>query len=203
MTRGDRLALDVLCLVHNHVNELGEAPSVRQLAARLRTRSWTSVQRQVRRLVRYGLLCRAVPNGVIRPAEIAWRSPGDRGVWRAGRETRTACKRRVQRGASRSLRDQEVPRRRGYGPGSRTEVDPIAVEQALDGNPSRPLGIAEKVAAVRIAACRGWNDREIADRVKVAPRHVLRIRRHHGIRCGVPVGTNQHSPGHGTWGLIA
>lgn len=196
MTRGDRLALDVLCLVHNHVNERGEAPSVRQLAAGLRTRSWTSVQRQVHRLIRHGLLCRAGSNGVLRPAQTAWGRPA-RQVPSARRRPRTACDRRMQSAATRSRR------RRGYGPGSATEVDPIAVERALDGDPFRPLGIAEKVAAVRIAARRGWNDQEIAERIKVAPRHVLRIRRLNSIRCGVPIGTNQHSARHGTWGLIA
>ncbi|MFG1872183.1 LexA family protein [Micromonospora arborensis] len=196
MTRSDQLALDVLCLVHVHVNERGEAPSVRQLAAWLRTRSWTSVQRQVRRLIRHGLLCRAEPSGVLRPVQTPWRRPARR-VCSVPRGPRAQHDRRVQSGPTRSRQ------RRGYGPGSAAEVDAIAIERALDGDPFRALGIAEKVAAVRIGARRGWNDREIAERIKVTPRHVLRIRRLNGIRCGVPIGTNQHSARHGTWGLIA
>lgn len=195
MSPGNRLALDVLFTVHQHVNERGVAPTVRQLAALLRRRSWTPVQRQVRRLIRHGLLLPAGPSGVLRPTQTLWRMPVDGPARFAPRQRRPQANRCAQTARRR--------RRQWYGAGSRTEVDPVAVERALDGDPTRPLGVAEKVTAIRIAVRRGWNDREIAERIGVTPRHVLRTRQRHGIGCGVPRGTNQHSARHGTWGLVA
>lgn len=183
MSPGDRLALDVLCAVDEYVNERGVPATVRTLAVLLHRRSWAPVQRQVRRLISHELLWPVAPAGVLRPTQTPWRMPG---------------KVRL-RPPSRRRRKQ----RQWYGAGSLTDVDLVAMERALDGEPARPLGIAERVAAVRIAAGRRWNDREIADRIGVASRHVLRIRRRHGIASGVPLGTNQHSPSHGRWGVAA
>ncbi|MGC4886737.1 hypothetical protein [Micromonospora sp. DT227] len=183
MSPGDRLALDVLCAVDHHVNECGVPPTVRQLAVVLRRRSWAPVQRQVSRLIRDSLLLPVSPAGVLRPTQTPWRTPGGQ-----------VCVRRPPR---------RRPVRRCYGTGSLTDVDEVAVERALDGDGTRPLSIAEKIVAVRLGVALRWNDREIADRIGVSARHVLRIRQQNGIGSGVPLGTNQHSPRHAGWGLVA
>ncbi|WP_047894805.1 hypothetical protein [Micromonospora sp. RV43] len=188
MTPGDRLALDLLCAVDEHVNERGTPATVRHLAVLLRRRSWAPVQRQVRRLVGHGLLWPVVPAGVVRPTQSPWRAPGSV---------------RVRPPVRRRRKQRPRTQRQWYGAGSLTDVDLVAVERALAGEPARPLSIAEKRAAIRIAARRRWNDREIGERIGVTPRHVLRIRRQHGIASGVPLGANQHSPSHGRWGVVA
>lgn len=98
----------------------------------------------------------------------------------------------VGKAAARRLAEQEKRRLAARRPrglvlvGSATVVDEVAVWRALTGDPARRLGIAERVEAVRLGARRGWTDGEIADRLGIWTRSVVRIRMQHGIPAGVP-----------------
>lgn len=75
--------------------------------------------------------------------------------------------------------------------GSRTRVDPVAVERAVAGERIW-LSEAERVAAVRRLTVARMSDQQISRRLDIEPRSVLRIRAAHGIpaaydRCGRPI----------------
>jgi WhiB family redox-sensing transcriptional regulator len=58
--------------------------------------------------------------------------------------------------------------------------DPVVVERAIDGHAGK-VTPAERTEAVRIMACRGWSDLEMAARLRIALRSVQRIRAAYGI----------------------
>ena len=85
------------------------------------------------------------------------------------------------------------PAEEPYWPTAQTEwrsgvdVDQVAVERALSGQRCRPLGLAERVEAVRAGAAElGLNDHEIADRTGMSPETVQRIRTRHHITAAIP-----------------
>jgi len=69
------------------------------------------------------------------------------------------------------------------------DIDEVAVLRACDGNPPRPLTVAERVQAVRRLTAAGHTDADIAGRLRLGgARVVLRIRRNHAIPAATPPG---------------
>lgn len=89
---------------------------------------------------------------------------------RAGVEPCLAC-----REAHRAARRAGKPLER-----HRDELDPIQVERALYGD-RVPLSLAERIEAVRRLNREGLTDPQIADRLHVSDRCVLRLRHRAGI----------------------
>lgn len=61
------------------------------------------------------------------------------------------------------------------------EVDEMAVERAINGDPPKRLTRAERVEAVRRLAAARHSDAAVAERLRMSERHVTRIRSDHSI----------------------
>ncbi len=79
---------------------------------------------------------------------------------------------------------------------SACHVDPVKVERALtvDTTTAHELGIAERIEAVRIAAVNyRLSDTQIANRLRMASRSVVRIRSRHDIPTAFPTLTRKEA----------
>lgn len=65
-------------------------------------------------------------------------------------------------------------------------LDESSVARMVDGRPPAYTTAVERVAAVRILVGQGMSDRQIAARIGVTGRTVLRIRQRHGIPAAIP-----------------
>jgi len=78
-----------------------------------------------------------------------------------------------------------------------TAYDEVVVQRLMaDRFPGEAISAADAAEATRRLARRSYSDGQIAYRLGMHRRSVIRIRARHGIPAGLPVGSNRHDRPH-------